>query len=438
VDGDKCAFETFVKSIIFYDALFYIDDYKAQYRDERERFFPQLIKVPAGCSLYTEAVKKAQTFASDVALKIESGEIRDRDFQEFFHLLQMNCVFEWNMYSSEFFLVMKMLGEAGGVDVQKYSKLQEMIFSELTSKFSSTLPAGRNTTLVSSDVATLPFSPTFGDKSDKVSKQLKAFIACLNWLSLRTALYSYIASNYEIDSILHPIRHSFQLRYGERVCGMQSTVFQPIIAGVSDAITDAVLSIREVTDSVIVRQDLPIFSAWLVNKTKDPTRVIEAAHDLRSSPDFSRARKQLVDLEDVQTTRDQKSFVREANKLVKAVRDHAKLLKTKYGIDCGQGIPTAPLIAIANTALKATNLVQMPRVDLKLPIPDIVIKCMSRPGFKAVCTNIVDDLSNIAKLGSLHEALTSRVQRDPNAHERDANQTPAHLRYAKPYWKRPM
>jgi hypothetical protein len=438
IDGDICALESYVKAVLFYDTVFYIDDYKVEHRDERERFFPELAKIPSSSALYEEAVKKAKKFAADIALRIESGEIRD-DFREFFRLLQMNCVFEWNMYSSEFFLVIKMLGDMGGVDVKKFSKLQEMIFGELGSKYSNTLhDAGRNTTLVGSDGEPLPFSPTLGDRSDRVSRQLKAFIACLNWLSLRTALYLYIASNYRIDSMLHPIRHSFQYRYGERVCGMGVAVFQPIISSISGTIKDTVDSIKEATDPVIARQDLPIFSAWLVSKTKDSAKVIEAALDLKERPDIAKARKQLIDLEDIQALRDHKTFVREANKLVRSVLEHSKLLKTKYGIDCGQGIPTAPLVTVANSVLKAIGSVEMPRIDVKLPIPDVIIKCLSRPGFKAVFANVVDDLSNVAKLGALHAILTSRVQRHPDFHEKDANLTPKHFRYAKPHWKRPM
>lgn len=45
IDGDILAFETFIQAVLFYDDLFYFDDYKVAHREERATFFKYIYPV---------------------------------------------------------------------------------------------------------------------------------------------------------------------------------------------------------------------------------------------------------------------------------------------------------------------------------------------------------------------------------------------------------
>ena len=63
--------------------------------------------------------------------KVTAGSLVDGDFKPFFDMLKMNLWYVWNIQSSVFYLTQKLLADASFTDVQKYSALSSMIFSEL-------------------------------------------------------------------------------------------------------------------------------------------------------------------------------------------------------------------------------------------------------------------------------------------------------------------
>lgn len=134
IDGDIIALENYIQSILFYDKVVYLNDYKEGYRKSREKFFYNMIKFEPSEIGYNSLIQATKKVTDGIIPCVEGGKFTDSDFKPFFELLKMNVTFTWDMRSSVYFLTEKMLEQVGGLDISKYSKLSSMIFMELSEK----------------------------------------------------------------------------------------------------------------------------------------------------------------------------------------------------------------------------------------------------------------------------------------------------------------
>ncbi|HMN15858.1 MAG TPA: hypothetical protein PKD55_26370 [Bellilinea sp.] len=182
VDGDIAAFEGLLQAILLYDGLFLVDDYKAEFREERGRIFDFILPISPAEFAYDTFIKLAQQSTEGIMLRVEGGDISDSDIKSFFDMLRMQTVFTWRMRSSNFFLTLNMLADSGGLTIEKYSTLTQMIYSELSSKdtVNSNLGIGSTCELVDSFGRRVNNGYREGKTNYKVGSQVWAFASSLN------------------------------------------------------------------------------------------------------------------------------------------------------------------------------------------------------------------------------------------------------------------
>lgn len=296
IDADIPALESFIQAILFYDDLIFLDDYKESYRSSRKAFFDKLTGYRLNKQAYNLLVEQAKQLTEDVVLNVAGGKIVDGDFAPFFEMLRMNLVFTWDMASSTFYLTVKALEGSDGIDRLKYGQLSSMIYSELMEK-KGVISAVDNQEpiLYDSQGNRIRQNYSVGGKDGRISAQAETFFASLNWLAFRTILYTLAAKVLNIDLCLHPIRNSFQVNLLAKT-GSDPSKIQLVISAMNGEVHKAINNIFEITQPFVLQQNLPMFTAWLAEKTGNSSRFIETAYELRQEKVFIDARRQLSEL----------------------------------------------------------------------------------------------------------------------------------------------
>jgi hypothetical protein len=150
------------------------------------------------------------------------------------------------------------------------------------------------------------------------------------------------------------------------------------------------------TQPIVRRLELPLFSLFLARNTRDIRKILDEALRLRGLTPFIEARAQLIELEQATQGRD---FVTRTNRLLGSLDATAKRLREEYGIETKQGVPLAPIVAVANTALQLKTGLQIPDFGIKVRLPHFVSRRRDKKGFRGVFRSIVEDLVCIERLG---------------------------------------
>jgi hypothetical protein len=219
--------------------------------------------------------------------------------------------------------------------------------------------------------------------------------------------------------------------------------FKTLLKKLSGSIQSAVKEVKASTDPIIAEIELPLFSAWLVNKTKDPLRIIEEAFAIREKEPFLRARRHLTELGALAFSSNVPNFVRETNKLVAAIQNMSNDFRTIYGIKTGNGISASPLIFAYNLIANTQGLLTIPNLPIKIPTPNKLLEIKNRKGFNGVFHSVAHDLVAIERLGSAHELLTSKIKFKPDQYKDTA---PTYVMKVEEkrffgrssHWKKPM
>jgi hypothetical protein len=410
LDGDIAAFETLIQTILFYDTIFYIDDYKSEFKEGRRKAFRFATPINTNDIPYNELISAAESCVDEIALQVKGGRIEPNQIGKFLRDLNMQTTFTWDMQSSNFFLTLKMLQGEDSLDIHKYTALNEMIFLELSANKGTAAPQPESPyKFVSSNGKPIPKISYEDEKKYEVSKQVSAFASSLNWLALRTAFYSYVSNHYNADAILHPIRSAFQMSLGARL-GINASIYRPIIDRFADETTTVVREIKKNTDPVVTEMSLPLLSAWLVNKAGNPSNAIQAAFELRNKPPVQQARQKLSELEELHESRDHKHYVREVNRLILEIQSAGDTLRKLYYVKPKNGVSLSPLIVFFNSIGGLKGLPKLPNIPLKIKTPNKLLELSVRNGFKGMCRSVTQDLVAISRLGEYYEKMTSEVR----------------------------
>lgn len=103
IDNDIVSFENYIQTILFYDTIIAIDDYKPKYRISRTKSFPNIRFISKDLFDYESFTNEAARLTNDITLEIRGGKITDDDFKEYFDKLHMTFQFTWDMSASSFF-----------------------------------------------------------------------------------------------------------------------------------------------------------------------------------------------------------------------------------------------------------------------------------------------------------------------------------------------
>lgn len=421
VDMDILCLESMLEAILFYDFISVIDDYKPQYKANREANFPKFITLSPENFPYNTALGHAKAITESIVPKVEAGQFSDEDFRPFFNLLKMNVIFTWDMASSEYYLTQKMLEGVGGIDLDKYSVLSSAIRFELTDKSRSKPENEVVDKVILADRKKKKIKTNGFDIVEKnrenagIAHSASSMFAGLNWLAFRTAFYTVAASNLGVDLFLHPIRQAFQINFLSKLNQQDPSTFKPLIDALNEQANTTLNKIISVAQPFVTKKSIPLFVTWFAQKIGDPAKYIEAAYELRETQPFVEARQRLIELEGLVKS-DNSKFVEEANRLVREIDKALESIASKYHASTTQGVSSSSLIMLWNLSTLATKLPALPEFDINIPQLEPLKHFLPQKGFKNVYRTLISDLTQVSRLGNLHEKITSRVILDKEAH----------------------
>ncbi|HBN83630.1 MAG TPA: hypothetical protein DDZ89_07265 [Clostridiales bacterium] len=444
IDGDILAFETLIQSILFFDEVYYVNDYKAEYKDQRSCYFGYLGQLDIDDKSYEALLKETTKFSDDVIPQIQGGVFTDSNFNPFFELLKMHNIFTWDMSSSVYYLTQKMLTNSRtDIDIEKYSKLNQMIFSEINDNFAKR--SNKKFIILDSKGTPITQEYTVQDKEGSsqeayIGKQTELLMANLSWLAYRTIFYTLVAKETGGTLILHPIRNAFQINFLSRLFPQSNEQYRILISALNASVEESVRSIFAITQPLITKYPLPMFSIILTNKAGSPKEAINAAFHMKNEGDFIEARRCLSEIEQLFAKDRAQKATMEANKLKQHVEKLMERINAKYYVKTSQGLSLSPVITAYN--LGATFLPGVlptfPNYSAKIKSLDRVKDLIPQKGFNAVYKSLINDLTQISRLGEYHEMLTSQVVYHENASFYTSKSEDAQYMHAKSSWKIPM
>jgi len=444
IDGDILAFETLIQSILFFDEVCFVNDYKSEYRDERNLYFNHLEQINIDDDSYNQLLKETTKFSDEIIPQIEGGFFIDSDFKPFFELLRMNNIFTWDMSSSVYYLTQKMLLDSKNeINIDKYSKLNQMIFSELNDQFVK--PSNNKSIILDSSGVPIKATHRVYDKEGRlqeayIGKQTELLMANLSWLAYRTIFYTIMAKETGGTLILHPIRNAFQINFLSKLHPQNTDIFKTLISSINAPVENTVNSIFTSTQPLITKFSLPMFSISLTHKAGNPTDAINLAYHLKNEGDFVEARKRLSEIENLFAVENSQKARITANKLVLDVQELMDRICVNYGVATPQGISLSPMITAYNmgSALIPGGLPSIPNYSGKIKFLDKVRDLIPQTGFNAVYKSLINDLTQISQIGEYHEKLTSQVTYHENSDFYTSKSENEKYMCAKSYWKIPM
>jgi hypothetical protein len=420
VDGDIAAFESFIQGILFSDKLISLADYKPNLTPGRVERYPFIDLIPPQSFEYDHLAEGARRIVENISPIVKQSKLDDHDFGPFIELLKANLAFSWRFHSSVYWLTVSMLTQNYGNEVNRYSRLWELIIGQLRESEQSSS--------ASVDMAILRLHERAGTirsisdlrNREGVERTVRTFLGSLSWLAFRTCFYSILSQSMGVDVVLHPIRHAFRANMLHRHMGLRPDVYASILGAMNDKIRATTTEVLAYTQPIVSRIELPLFSATLVERTGDVRRVIAAALELRSDKRFREARAQLMELESLS----QKNYVKTANKIITGLDRTADILRSEFSISGRQGVHTGPIIAVAGAVLKPLYGLDFPNIDIRLPVPKAVTRRIGNRGFRGIFRSIVEDLTAIERLGNTRTKLAKAVDRTDARRDRVPREDP--------------
>ena len=378
INGDIAAYENFIQAILFYDELICIDNYKDEFKEERKSYFDFVRFLDPKDYQLSDLEDKAKVESSLIKPEIRGGEFADSDFGELLEQLKMNMVCTWDLRSSVYYLTMKMLGQPNTPEFEKYSELSSTIFNELSDAGSTFGRWSTNVELVGSD-GTIHTEADMKQAAKEQSRGyggttrgLDMFIASLNWLAYKSIYYSLSAKYLKADTLLHPIRHAYQLHWMKKsgVYGQDFT--SKLLNSLSSNITTTVSKCLDHGRCSALSLEVPIFSAWIATQSGNMNDSINSALELRKHNDFVELRSLL---KEIRVAYDESGYS-EANKIItkwdKELQKASQNLLKVYGVDSGQGIQSGNIIKAINSISGCFGGPAFPDIEFKIPLPDFI------------------------------------------------------------------
>ncbi|MEM7697919.1 MAG: hypothetical protein AAF236_05895 [Verrucomicrobiota bacterium] len=185
---------------------------------------------------------------------------------------------------------------------------------------------------------------------------------------------------------------------------------QGLLARLSGAFRQEVDFIVNQTHPTGFEADVPLFIAWLAERTGDPRLIIDEALELREADEFVEAREQLNEISNAFEDDEPAKASKKIAKITKHATSEMQLLRKRYGLPNELGLNPTKLIQVYNASTAVTELPRAPSVLNKIPLPLIVQEQLHRKGFSAIFRNLGGEIGNVWRLGSTLETLKSRVE----------------------------
>ena len=413
LDADILCLENVIEAILFYDTVLVLDDYKPSFSKQRQKFFSDFLMVGSDILPFDKIRSATGIIADDITPRVEAGFFTDKDFKPFFEMLQMNVIFTWDMCSSTYCLTQKILEDAAGVDIEKYSRLHSAIYGELLDKNRSEkhnvkenepILVDKNGKFITRDYEVIDSN---GSRKDTlIPGDVSAFLDGLNWLAFRTIFYTLSSHSLNADLFLHPIRHAFQYNFLSKLNQSEFPVYHPVIQGINQKSEDTLKQILSNSQPFITQNKIPLFVNWFAQRVGSPKDYINHALQLRQAPEFVEARRRLMELEF--SLHDGK-FAAKTNTLMNEVTRALESISSKYGGNSNQGVSSSFISTLWNLGAMFTPLPKAPNIDIRIKKAEFLKHIIPHKGFSSIHRSIVSDLSQISRLGENYEKITSEI-----------------------------
>lgn len=444
IDNDLIAFENYIQSILFYDTVICIDDYKDSYRQKRVDFFSEIKFISKNLFSYQNFVDLANDVTKDIALEIKGGKISDKDFKAYLDRLHLTFQFTWDMSASKFFLTQKMLLGNKFLSKNHFDTLHALLFKENNEQYEVLSPLrSKSPVLYDHQGNKLSIDPLNGkinsEIGDGLSPQFQALVSSLNWISQRTAFYVLAADYLQADLFIQPLRQSFLQNVIKRVYPDYNLgVFNDFRNSINNQSKESLASILKTSDNFGITVNIPLFSAFLAKKTNDSKKIIAEAYNIRNDKCFVEARAKLRELNIILADGDRKKFVREINLLSHDINNTFRKIESKYGLGEKQGIGTSQLKFLFSNIPIVKKIKFPEELDLRIKELEFMKHIVPGKGFNAVYRNVIDDLMEFEKIGMYKDILLSNVKYHEQAsYYGIKTEDPKYIR-ASSNWKKPM
>jgi|TARA_B100000378_G_scaffold153082_1_gene123486 hypothetical protein len=429
--GDLSAFDSYLAALLFYDNPVRIDDYKPEFAKARAQNFPELGTVKFEDSTYDDFDAAAREISSAGTLSIQAGDVEENDLGQFLRDLDLHVCPAWVMQSSDFFLRIRLLSDASGAQVEKYSPLMSAIFDQLSeNKNSGKKPDWRKTLL---DASGNPIKETAATKSNgahSIGKDLHAFSAGLNWLAQRSVFYALVAESLDGAAVCHPIRNDYLARFFcDRLIKNGPDQRKAIMAEFQARSIEVVDSSNALLGGSGFKLASPVVSAWATLKSGSPRKAVDFVNEVRFSSEAITLRARLRDLEDLVKFDGVEQARVAAVRLFKDLQVSMGELFRKYAAKGDDPYRVSVNLMTLTGSFSASGILD--KAGSLLP---------ARRRSMALLRNITLDVLQNPALGSLSDKLRSDrlVEGSPWDAVYEPKIDKPRFRYSRPYWKKPM
>lgn len=210
VEGDLSAFDQYLQSLILYDEIAVVDDYKEEFRISRKSSFKEVRFLSPNNIPYEQCADEAKKQLDDTSFQIRRGSIKPGPLEDLLDSLDLHVSPAWYMQSSEWFLQMRILADEADIKLPKYGTLMSTIKDQ-----------GRESHKSIDRVDIIPRIETRNGKfvdPNKVDDEIldndvKEFASSLNWIAHRSVFYLLLCREMNCALSLQPIRHRYIADY---------------------------------------------------------------------------------------------------------------------------------------------------------------------------------------------------------------------------------
>lgn len=427
------------------DHIIAIDDYREQYREQRRSRFPFIRFLDAEQYGLPEVRKAAERVSGEIEPTIRGGEFVDGDIRGLMDRLKMHMICTWDMASSVYYLNMKLLGAPDRDELAKYSRLHAAIFGELQDLSDVGGAYRPEMTLVDSRGYKITTDYTLVDRAGREAETggptrgLQAFIASMRWLAHRTTYYSLAADHLRADVMLYPVRQPYHQYLMERTGRYTPEFMAATVALFSARVSETVEAVINGSRPSRIAMRLPIFAAWIANKTGDVRTVLKEATSLREEADIVEARAQLREIRNLYDADDTGAASKKIQKLLAGLDGVLAIVRQRYGLKTAQGIAVSDAIKVMNPVLKLAGVPEMPEIGKETRLPEWLTNLWPRRGVGALYRDIGRDLAEFPKLGRVRDVLGGAVDVETKRAGSSLPKTEdPKYRWARTDWKLPM
>jgi hypothetical protein len=417
IDGDLAAFESFLSAILFFNDFIAIDDYKPEHSDQRKKYFPFIKFIDLNDFDISSIKEKAKNEAEKLHPIIQNGEFIDEAYRNFFDLLKINIKCTWDLSSSIYYLTLKMLGKQDTYQFEKYGKICQLIFNELSEINSSGEKRNYERTLLDKkgnlirDGYKIPGAKHGDGTTGGVTGALAVFIASLNWISYRSIYYTYLAEYFKAETFLHPIRQNFHIYYMGKNNRYDINYTSELLKKYEDFASEEIETIIASTKNYAVHLHMPLFLGYIISKTRNPKEIISFAFDLRNKREFVQARSDFGELRNIISNHGfSPKLYQETNKIFGVIKEGFNSIRRNYGISTIQGNLTSTMINSINSVMGGVALPKIPEKVSDTKIANLISNFISRKSFGFIYRNLSKELLNISRLGMYYDDLVKDVK----------------------------